>query len=182
MKKIFILFLIFNFIFAKTIVVDDDYSTGFFGHDTCEDGDAKYNNIKDALNDADDGDTIRICPGTYNEDNPLEISKDNLVIESTTSNPNDVNVSAKNDDDLFTTNGVYHLVFKGITLKNDNDNKTAFYIQRKAVNWNISNIIVNSKGNGLYFNQDLKDSNLTEINGSSEDTFIYIKYPENLLI
>jgi len=184
MKKLFILFLVFNFIFAKTIVVDDDYSTSLWGsHDTCEDGDAKYDNIKDALNDADDGDIIRICPGTYDEDNPLEISKDNLIIESTTSNPNDVNVSANNDDDLFViTSNIDDLTFKGISLKNDNDDKETFYISNKVTNSNFINLIISSKGDGLYFNNRLYDSNLTEINGSSENIFLYIKYPKNLLI
>ncbi len=45
---------------AKTIVVDDDWAG------------ADYDNIRDAINAAREGDTVRVYDGTYNEDNVVD--------------------------------------------------------------------------------------------------------------
>jgi len=87
MKKILFIGLFLSSLFGKTLVVDDDYSI-LWGGSICEHGSPKwgwlvgyydYSSIKDALNDAVNGDTIKICPGSYNESN-LKVDKNILIL------------------------------------------------------------------------------------------------------
>ena len=93
MKSLILLGLFSIALFARTIVVDDDYS---WFSSACESGDRTYSTIDSALRRDRDVDVIKICPGTYNESN-LKINK-NIVIESTTGNKDDVIVFDNNNN------------------------------------------------------------------------------------
>ena len=64
LKKIFIgVFLSITMVCANTLVVDNTLENG----KSCENTSNPYATIKSAINNANDGDTIKICKGTYNE-------------------------------------------------------------------------------------------------------------------
>jgi len=67
---------------ARTITIDDD-------------GPADFNNIQAAIDDANDGDTVEIQPGTYTGDGNRDIDFFGKAITVTGADPNDPNIVAQ---------------------------------------------------------------------------------------
>jgi parallel beta-helix repeat protein len=72
----------------KTIYVDDDFVDDPPNH--------KWDTIQEGVDDAEDGDTVLVYSGTYNEN--VDVTK-SLTIKSTSGNPKDTIVQAQNPDD-----------------------------------------------------------------------------------
>lgn len=64
MKRILYLIICSSWLFGNTLVVDNTVSWGR----SCEGFGAAYTTIQEAVNDAEDGDVIKICKGTYDEE------------------------------------------------------------------------------------------------------------------
>jgi hypothetical protein len=153
MKKFLLLFIVFNLLFSKTIVVDDDYSTGldydystgWLGHDTCEDGDDKYNNIQDAVDDAESGDLIKICAGKYDENVTYQngnIDELNITKASDVKKPTDVNWT--NDDRTFTVEDkINNLYISGIYMYSKN--KTVLTIKQSINNLTLDGVVLDAE-------------------------------------
>ena len=162
MKRTFIFLLFFSFLifqnlYSKTIIVDDDAICGMMGcFSACEIASFPppwntYKTIKDALNNVSDGDTIRICPGSYNEDN-LEIKNNSITIESTTNNPEDV-IVYKNKNSIFKIDdSVSNVKIKGIKIEQQKSNKEAIEIDQ-GTGFIFENLIINSNGMGFDINK-----------------------------
>ena len=208
--KIVLLLLIAIVLWAKTIVVDTECSTSFFS-DRCEDGSScevadsgcnssddrcNFKTIKSALEYLEDGDTIRICKGEYQEDG-LIIDKNSVTIESVTNNPNDVQIGNKNSwfpfVNLFLSNHIFlvrgyiqDLTIKGISIGQDSSSYDAIYIEN-GKDINLLDLDIESKRDGLSQRDVTGDSQLDNlyISGTqikAKNYAIYLKTPNNLLV
>lgn len=83
---------------AKIITVDDD-------------GPADFNNIQEAISDANDGDIIEVQPGTYTGDGNRDIDFDGRAITVRSTDPNDFNIVAATIIDCNGTGSEYHRGF-----------------------------------------------------------------------
>ncbi|WP_169309473.1 DUF6701 domain-containing protein [Hippea maritima] len=153
----------------------DNSIWSYFGF-YCESGDEYYHLIKNALNNADDGDIVEICPGTYQESN-LEINK-NITIEGLGNSPDDVKVYARSKNPIFYTSGWRD----GVTLENflveqERNNKDALYID-EGTNFSLKNLTISSKGYGIDINKIL-DSNFIGLNVNTSNIALNINESYN---
>ncbi len=153
---IIVLFAFSLSVHAKIIVVGN-----------CENGNQNYSTIADALSNAQSGDDIKICPGRYREGD-LQISVDNITIESTTGNPNDVTISNGFFDSyvFYATNWIKSLVIKGITIDSALWS-IAVYIGNGAKDLEFSDLYINSKDGGVYVDGYVSNA---EFDNSTFDT------------
>jgi MSHA biogenesis protein MshQ len=163
---------------GNTLVVDATPTCSFIGCWSCEAGtvpDNPYKTIKDALNHAKDGDTIKICPGNYNEGD-LKI-KNNITIESTTDNPNDVIIFNNKKKNIFETSGWRNGVnIRGLTIT-QNNKKNAIEL-KEGTNFNFSNLIIHSKKFGILLDKIL-NSTFDNITIYAEDIAFLINQSHN---
>jgi len=176
MKKIlFFLVFISSFLNAKTLVVDNNpecYWTLLVKVCfSCKNTLNPYTTIHDAINSANNGDTIEICPGTYNES--VNINKNDLTIKGVDGQkPEDTEV--KNDNDVFT------IAAADITLKNMkiiSNNGIGIYGNWNGIGEHIfEDLIVESKKSGIKIDhgnkQIFKNINIT----TNEEYGIYLSY------
>lgn len=133
---------------ASTLVVDDD---GMASATDCNAAATASMTIQGAVNAANPGDTIRVCPGTYTENvnvnKQLMILGPNAAIDPNTgtrveeaivrtaiSNPVDATNCAFITDSAIVTLSVAGITFNGFTLDGDNPNLTSTF------NFNGANI------------------------------------------
>ena len=196
-RFIWIVFLCLITLNAKTIIVDANYP------DSCETGDDGYTTIKDALDNASEGDIIKICPGDYEESN-LIIDVNNLTIESTTLNPKDVVVYNENSrkgslldeirkeiKKLF--EGRVHSIFRtknwrdnitinSITIQQNKNAKNAFALEiEKGAHFYLKNLIIQSNSKGIYQNdKNIQDSVFDNLQIDSRREAIILESPEHI--
>jgi len=179
-RSIFFLSIFFSIFLVKvnaaTLIVDDSArcmpSVGCVG--ACERGDEIYKYIKDALDDAQNGDTVRICPGTYDEDN-LIISKGDFTLESTTNNPDDVTVENSSNKHIFKLpNYVDGVLIKGITLK-QSSSKSAIYSNKYIKNIVLENLVIESNGRGVYEQKSLSNFSIKDSKITAEKESVLLK-------
>jgi len=188
MKKLLLLIGVMSVLFSKILVVDDDY--GFFSP-PCEHGSSRggfwggyydYSTIKDALNDAINGDTIKICPGNYNESG-LIVNK-NITIQSTHSEKiDDVIVSASSKKPIFDITGWRDgVVFNNFKISQQRNNKIAISIEY-GTNYTFSNLIVESNGYGISQNGgSFQNSSFENVTITSKRTSLLFNQPQNITI
>jgi len=188
MKKIIIISIIFiTNLLSKTLVVDDDYNPWGWGSSICEHGSQKsgwivsyydYNKIKDALDDAVDGDIIRICPGTYKEQK-LTITQSNLKIQSTTANYSDVKITNQNlssKTNIFRIpNYIDEFVLAGVGIYQYTSNHSGIYSNNYIKNINIDNVYIYSKGRGIYENNSIENFIISNSKIESNKESVYLK-------
>lgn len=85
----------FSVINATKLYVDDD---------RVQCPSAAYTKIQSAVNNANAGDEIIICDGTYNESIQITNNKNNLILRSQSGNPADVIINSKNKDAFYVYN------------------------------------------------------------------------------
>ncbi|ADN08506.1 right-handed parallel beta-helix repeat-containing protein [Sulfurimonas autotrophica] len=185
-KIIFIFFIFVNVLFAKTLVVDNTPS--FLGYFNCE-GFSFSNNyvsIQDAVNNAQNGNTIKICKGDYNEAVIIDGLK-NLIITNgaDASSPTDVNwYSNTYTLTIGSNNSSENTIIKNISLKETSSNANYYalrLLKGKIItlnnvilkteagsaiygDWNFDgegiykNLTINSKANGIYINKGTKQT------------------------
>lgn len=97
----------FSVINAAKLYVDDD---------RVQCPDAAYKKIQSAVNNANVGDEIIICDGTYNESIQITNNKNNLILRSQSGNPADVIINSKNKDHAFYVYNSSSVKFHDLTI------------------------------------------------------------------
>jgi len=131
---------------SKSLVVDAKPTNNmFFSKKTCEDTTDKYRTIQEAINDANDGDTISICDETYEEQ--VSVTKNNLTIKKSDSAGGDVIV--KNSGDVFTLNGVDGITIDSIKIEQTSGND-GISVKSYSKDILLKNMIITSaSGDGI---------------------------------
>ena len=153
-----------------TLVVDDD---GQAAPGDCNATDTAYSTIQGAVDAAATGDTVQVCPGTYDE--VVNVSTDGLTIDgaqagidattrvvddSTESIVTEFNISSSNDTiDGFETEGA----------DGTDDSGVGFALQNSGSGRSIENNVVTGNVFGLYLNS----------NGTSTDTVQHNLFDDN---
>ena len=146
MKKL--LFLLFSLsvtsLLAKIIIVDQNTNP-------CMEGDSYFTTINDAISNANDGDTINICPGTYNES--ITINKKDLTIRGVGENIDDVVIDSSGYTIKITSASNYNMVMEHFRLrKRGESSESAIWADGNTNNKIIlKDLIIDSDGKGLMF-------------------------------
>jgi len=151
MKNILFGILVFPLLInAQTLVVDADRSCMMFiGCKSCESTiilDNPYETIQEAINDANNGDTISICDATYDEQVKI-INKNNLTIKKSDSATD--NVIVKNSGDVFTLNGVDGITIDSMKIEQTSGND-GISVKSYSKDILLKNMIITSdSGDGI---------------------------------
>ena len=139
---------------ATTLVVDDD---GFASASDCNAATGAYTTIQDAVNAASAGDTIKVCPGTYNQSVTVSTAGLNLVGPY-------VGVNAASCPDRLNTATVSGGAGNGFTLAADNvtvdgfriGGSNAYGIETSELysGYKIRNNVIEDNAGGIYLNAD----------------------------
>jgi len=157
---------------ASTTLVVDANPTGIFSL-TCENTSDDYHTIQDAVNDAEEGDTISICDATYNE--KVTISTDRLTIKRSDDADENEDVIVKNSNNVFTIDGVNGLIISTLLLKHT-DNKNAIYIKGDSENILIQDTnITSDDGDGIYVKKGIGYIELNNITIDADKYGVYFK-------
>ena len=182
MKKFLLLIIFLSMIRADTFVLDDDYSTGWMGSDTCvkadpNDDDHKASTLQDMVDKIEkygtgDGDTLKICEGTYDTDNDKDVNisdydqfKDLNITGITDdgdpqTDPSNNKFDSSDDYILAIQNDIKGLRIQNIELKADED--TPLIID-KAEDLNLTNLIIKSQNDkGIYVSSKLEGNSIFE--------------------
>ncbi len=141
-KLVFILFALFSFLSAKTIIVGN-----------CQSGDATYSTISNAITNASDGDDIKICPATYLLYSTLIIDKKDLTIEGLGNNIDDTVLKGFFGNYIIriTSQSNIDTVIKNIKIIQNNSSANAAVYANGNSNEKIrfQNIIIESETKGI---------------------------------
>jgi len=148
---------------SQTLVVDSnpETSSSWLGETetSCEDTEDFYDTIQDAVDNANDGDTIKICAGDYREKVTIEDIDDlNITSGADVDVPTDVNWT--NDDIVLEMKGANNLHVENISLHMDNSSDSSRTIYLKSGgNFSATNLIVISdKGRAFYAKQNAENT------------------------
>jgi len=171
MRYLIFLFFLSALLSARTIVVGD-----------CERALINTDTIEEALSRSIDGDTIKICPGTYNE-GKLEIKKNYLTITSTSGDASDVTVENTGRYHIFkVTSTITGLTMSDLTLKQNYDGgtKAAVYFDKDTSNATFEDLNITSdedhKFDGIYFKKNCSgDLNIQDVNITNAKDGVYFR-------
>jgi len=159
--RFFLLFLAV-FVYADTIVVGD-----------CEDGDKNVNSIRVALNQAKDGDTIKICKGTYNDEVTVDVDDLTITNGSDAQEVGDVNWTAVNVP-LTIDNDISGFLLQNIYIASDNDD--AIYIEDANKNITFKNLIVHSSSeSAIYAPHSFNDVTIEDCNITAKNYAVRLR-------
>jgi len=164
---------------STVLVVDANPSSSLFGSDkSCEDTTDFYDTIQDAVDDAEDNTTIKICKGDYREKVTIGALDDiNITSGANVDVPTDVNWT--NNDIVLKMDGATNLHVENVSLHMDNTSEGARTIYLKSGgNFSATNLIVISdKGRAFYAKQDA-DNTLKKMTLHATEEAILIKSGE----
>ncbi len=132
-------------------------------------GSADFTNINDALDAAQDGYTILIDPGNYNES--LEIDKNNITLTSSTADPEDVTIASTRVSLLNSGNNN--------TIEALNFSNTTFGLVLNGDNCNVNNCTFINNSYGLYSRS--KQSFISNCTMTNNEYGLYLDGPDNIL-
>ncbi|BCD68680.1 LamG domain-containing protein [Nitratiruptor sp. YY09-18] len=166
MRLIFLLISFVSILDATTLVVDDDNSCNG----------AQYSTIEDAVKHAQDGDTIKICPGTYiinSAKGIIKINKNNLTLISSTKNPNDVRIKSDKFKLIEIGKDRHDITVAYLTLRHSNsDDVAAIHAIDKCKNIALRNLDIQSEGFGIVFNKETSGIKIENMKIFSDDPAI----------
>jgi len=152
MKKFtpLLLLLTLTSLLAKTIIVDHKFN-GVNSSNLCMQGDSYYSTINSALFNAEDGDIINICPGTYNES--IIINKKDLTIRGVGKNIDDVVIDSNGYTIKIASASNSNMVMEHFRLrKRGESSEAAIWADENSNNKIIlRDLVVESDGIGLQF-------------------------------
>ncbi len=120
-----------------------------------------YTKIQLAIDAASPGDTISICDGNYSES--ITIGKNNLTVQSSSSNRNNVIIQNISGNTL-AISGVDGLVIKDVSLKQTKSNNAVVFSKNfTSKNITFSNIDIDSNTTGVIGDAIRFDGNATNI-------------------
>ena len=179
---------------ATTRLVDDD---GQGAPGNCDAADDAFETIQEAVDAGASGDTIQVCPGTYNE--KVTVNKANLMLNGAQSG-----VDARNrtgDESVVDSSSVsgfaptFYVTAGGVTIDGFTvqgaDNDPGILTDRDASGYTIINNIVQNNTIGIYPNSEGTDETVIENNlirnnnvaGAASGTGIYADQgSENVII
>ena len=134
--------------------------------EACTTGDLYFSMISDAVMNANDSDTIIVCPGTYNENVNVDVS---VEIRSYSQNTSDTIVKANNSDDhVFnvTANNVY---ISGFTVTGATDTFKAGIYLYSSNNSRIENVNASNNRYGIHLSHS--SNNIIENNTVSSNNW-----------
>jgi MSHA biogenesis protein MshQ len=173
MRKIVFLVFFSLFVFGFTppfpspsprppLVVDKNPTGGM----SCIGTPNPYSTIQEAMNAAQDGDTIKVCPGTYEES--IEWNKTNITLEGTSDNRDDVKIkSVEAGITINISSG--SVTVRNLTIESG---ENAIYFKNHPSSALFENIAIDTVGDGIYAesnmqNFHLKNSHIEVSNASS---------------
>ena len=140
----------FSIVQARTLVVDNSLWSYLFGY-YCENGDAYYHSIKRALENANNGDVIKICAGTYRES--VTITQNDLTIEGGANVSVPADVKWESNSNALTI-GSYSSPSDNVTIRNlslemtGSKNNYALLLS-KGENVRVNDVYIKSRGGGI---------------------------------
>ena len=147
-------FAVSNVYGETTITVDDS-------------GGANYTSIQDAVNNANDGDTILVYTGTYTEN--VDVKK-RLIIKSESGNPDDTIVQAADPDDHVFYVTADNVTISGFGVTGANSiGKDGIHLEGVTECDVINNIVSNNR-NGIYL-LDSRTNTLRDTTVHSNDNY-----------
>jgi hypothetical protein len=169
---------------ANTLIVDNDpeCSMSFFGSclqwKDCTGGRNFKTTIKDALDHANDGDIIKICPSEYKEDD-LTIDNSNLTIQSTSGKRDDVNITNKglqSKKNIFRLpDYVKNLKIQNLSIYQYRSSHSGIYSSTYIKDINFTNLYIYSKGRGIYESDSIENVEFKLLDIKSSKEAIYLK-------
>jgi len=158
LRVMIFIFLILNPLFSKTIVVDKNgFCMPWMGCiNFCDSGEYETTTIRDALQHTNNGDTIKICPATYNEEN-LVLNKSNVYMTSTKTNSiSEVKISGRKFPTLTIHGWVTGIHFNKFEI--DNRRGDALRIENGGADYHLENMIIHSSRKyGVYVKSSVGD-------------------------
>ncbi|RLI14309.1 hypothetical protein DRO49_06310, partial [Candidatus Bathyarchaeota archaeon] len=145
--------------------------------DACTTGDLYFSTISDAVMNASAGDTIIVCPGTYNEN--VDVDK-SLEIRSYSQNPSDTIVKANNSMDHVFYVTADNVTISGFTVTGANYNKAGIYLYNSD-NCRIENVNASNNVIGIYL-YDSSNNIMANNTASNNGCGIYLYKSNNNII
>jgi nitrous oxidase accessory protein NosD len=138
---------------ATVLLVDNDTVL-----DGCDAGAAPFGTIQEAVDAADPGDLVRVCPGTYDETVTVPVDKHGLIFEGAKAGI-DARSRSQTGESIITSNGAGgvvrlladDVVWDGFLIA-DNVRGPGMYTSPEASGYVIRNTVFNDNGLGLYLN------------------------------
>jgi len=154
---------------AKILVVNQT--------DACTTGDLYFSTISDAVMNANDCDTIIVCPGTYKENVVVDKS---VKILSYSQKPADTIVKANNSDDHVFNVTADNVIIKGFTVTG----AIGYYYPKARIylynsnNSRIENVIASNNGIGIHL-YDSSNNIIADNTASNNFYGIFLDYSSN---
>jgi len=130
---------------SSTLIVDNTPTNFIIFKTNCDNQISQYETVQLALDDANAGDTIKICDGTYED---IKITTNGLTLTSYNSDKTKVTIKSNSTHTVELT-GVDGLTLELLTIKQTGSNKAGIKIKSFSDNILIKNVIIESKKDGI---------------------------------
>ncbi|WOE69722.1 LamG domain-containing protein [Hydrogenimonas thermophila] len=166
MKRIVLYLVLSISLFGKTLVVDQSFFSIYGTGINCEGFSVNtYETIQAAVDDAQDGDTIKVCPGEYNES--INWNKQNISLIGTSGNRDDVLISQQDEKVLSILSWPKSVTIKNVTLESKQDD--AIYVNNEPPSSALfENVSIKAGKNGIRAELYISDFHL-------KNSYIYSK-------
>ena len=143
--------------------------------DACTTGDLYFSTISDAVMNANDNDTIIVCPGTYKENVVVDKS---VKILSYSQKPADTIVKANNSNDPVFNVTADNVTISGFSVMGATGYEKAGIYLYNSNNSRIENVNASNNSMGIYL-YDSSNNTITNNNASNNYNGIYLDYSSN---